>query len=67
MSDKPPLTDEAEIHEMLHNMWLQCQGRVCDTEEGRQVVATMIRQIEQMQRAWIILNEGDGVNPPETE
>ena len=59
MPDDPPLSDD-QVYDLLHDALLSFSHRTVATAEGQAVLATAIRQIELLQRALIILKEGDG-------
>lgn len=59
MSDDPPLTDD-QVFELLHAALLSFSHRTVATSDGQAILSTAIRQIEVLQRALIILKEGDG-------
>lgn len=60
------MTDD-EIYESLHADWLKWQGIVTDTPIGQNIIATHIRAIESLQRAMIIMREGEHPIPREPE
>lgn len=62
MSDDPPLTDD-QVFELLHAALLSFSHRTVATSDGQAILSTAIRQIEVLQRALIILKEGDGAIP----
>lgn len=62
MSDDPPLSDD-DVYELLHNALLSFSHRTVATADGQAILSTAIRQIEVLQRALIILKEGDGTIP----
>lgn len=68
MSDEPALTDD-QVFDLLHDALLSFSHRTVATSDGQAVLSTAIRQIEVLQRALIILKEGDGSiaeHPPAT-
>lgn len=68
MSDDPALTDD-QVYALLHDALLSFSHRTVATSDGQAILATAIRQIEVLQRALIILKEGDGStveHPPAT-
>lgn len=69
MPDDPPLSDD-DIYDLLHEALLSFSHRTVATADGQAVLGTAIRQIELLQRALIILKEGDGStkieHPPAT-
>lgn len=67
MPDDPPLSDD-QVYDLLHDALLSFSHRNVATIEGQAVLATAIRQIELLQRAIIILKEGDGsIREPQPE
>ena len=68
MSDEPALSDD-DVYALLHAALLSFSHRTVATSDGRAILTTAIRQIEILQRALIILKEGDGStaeHPPAT-
>ena len=59
MSDDPPLTDD-HVFELLHAALLSFSHRTVATSDGQAILSTAIKQMEILQRALIILKEGDG-------
>lgn len=59
MSDEPALTDD-QVYDLLHTALLSFSNRTVATSDGQAILSTAIRQIEVLQRALIILKEGDG-------
>lgn len=59
MSDDPPLTDD-QVFELLHAALLSFSHRTVATSDGQAILSTAIKQMEILQRALIILKEGDG-------
>ncbi|MBN7760283.1 hypothetical protein JYP52_03985 [Nitratireductor aquibiodomus] len=51
-----PLSDD-EVYERLHAAWLLFNNQEVQTPLGRDVLAIMLRQIETMQKAMIIVRE----------
>lgn len=63
MSDDPPLTDD-QVYGLLHDALLSFSHRTVATSDGQAILTTAIKQIEILQRALIILKEGDGSTEP---
>jgi hypothetical protein len=59
MSDDPALSDD-QVYDLLHDALLSFSHRTVATSDGQAILSTAIRQIEVLQRALIILKEGDG-------
>ena len=59
MSDDPALTDD-QVYDLLHDALLSFSHRTVATTDGQAILTTAIKQIEILQRALIILKEGDG-------
>lgn len=57
MSDDQPVSD---AYELLHQCLLLLSYRVVATADEQAILTTAIKQIEILQRALIILKEGDG-------
>lgn len=57
--DDPALSDE-QVYDLLHEALLTFSNRDVATENGQDVLTLAIRQMELLQRAIIILKEGDG-------
>ena len=64
MSDDPALTDD-DVYDLLHAALLSFSHRTVATKDGQAVLATAIRQLELLQRALIILKEGDQATEPD--
>lgn len=62
MSDKKPLSDD-DVYDLLHEALLLLSYREVETKDGQAILGTAIRQLEVLQRAMIILKEGDGSEP----
>lgn len=66
MADEPPLTDE-QVHELLHDCLLKLSDRTVATQHGQDILTMGMKQIELLQRALLILSEGEpSETPPET-
>lgn len=63
MPDNPPLTDD-QVYELLHAALLSFSHRSVATVDGQAILSTAIKQLEILQRALIILNEGDSSTEP---
>ena len=63
MPDKKPLSDD-EVFELLADALMLFHNRAVATPLGRDVLIVMIKQIETMQRAMIIVKEGSNPEPP---
>jgi len=64
MPDDPPLSDD-QVYDLLHDALLSFSHRTVATADGQAILSTAIRQMEILQRALIILKEGDGSTEPE--
>ena len=62
MSDRKALSD-IEVYELLHQALLLLSYREVATKDGQAILGTAIKQLEILQRALIILKEGDGSEP----
>ena len=62
MSDGKALSD-IEVYELLHQALLLLSYREVATKDGQAILGTAIKQLEILQRALIILKEGDGSEP----
>lgn len=61
---EPPLSDD-DVYELLHTALLSFSNREVQTKSAQDVLTLAIKQMELLQRALLILQDGPN-EPPET-
>jgi hypothetical protein len=62
MPEKPALSDR-EVYDLLHEALMLLSYKTVETPDGHSVLTTAVKQLELLQRALLILTEGDGSDP----
>lgn len=65
MADKA--LSDTEVYDLLHEALSLLLNKTVETENGRQVLSTAIRNLDILQRALLIMSEGSGPLQSERE